>query len=352
MFNLYTPSRVLFGAGQLNNLHKLVMPGKKGVKKMSSLIMTFIIFMTLAACNSTDRNAPQTGETPQAENILIAYLSHTGNTRTVAGHIQSLTGGELFELRTVDPYPQNYNSHLRIASDELAADYRPELSTHVNEMDSYNVVFIGFPIWHGNTPMPIRTFLEAYDFSGKTLIPFSTSGSSGINQSMRAIRNIVPDSVVLDGLSITRATIGRSYELVEEWISRLGLNASETQTSTEENIMYIQVGDIIFEATLAKNSSAEALKELLSSGPITIDMSDYGNFEKVGSLSAKLPENNERITTEPGDLILYQGNAFVIYYAPNTWSLTRLGRINNVTQAELRQALGERNVTVTLSLPQ
>ena len=318
---------------------------------MPSLIMTFIIFLTFAACNSTDRNTPQTDETPQAENILIAYLSHTGNTRTVAEHIQSLTGGELFELRTVDPYPQNYNEHLRIASDELAADYRPELSSHVNEMDGYNVVFIGFPIWHGNTPMPIRTFLEAYDFSGKTIIPFSTSGSSGISQSMRAIRNLLPDTVVLDGLSITRTTLSQSYGLVEEWIGRLGLNISEIQNSTEGNIMYIQVGEILFEATLAENSSAEALKQLLSSGPITIDMRDYGNFEKVGTLGASLPENNERITTEPGDLILYQGNAFVIYYAPNTWSLTRLGRINNVTQAELRQTLGEGNVTVTLSLP-
>jgi hypothetical protein len=101
-------------------------------------------------------------------------------------------------------------------------------------------------------------------------------------------------------------------------------------------------------ATLAQNSSTEALKELLKAGPIAIQMRDYGNMEKVGGLGRSLPTNDERITTEPGDLILYQGNALVIYYAPNTWNFTRLGKINDVTQEELKKALGEGNVTVTL----
>jgi hypothetical protein len=106
-----------------------------------------------------------------------------------------------------------------------------------------------------------------------------------------------------------------------------------------------------FTAALVQNSSTESLKELLEVGPITIRMRDYGNMEKVGGLGKSLPTNDERITTAPGDLILYQGNAFVIYYAPNTWTFTRLGRINDVTQNELKTALGEGDVTVTFSLP-
>lgn len=90
--------------------------------------------------------------------------------------------------------------------------------------------------------------------------------------------------------------------------------------------------------------------EMLQNGPITIDMRDYGNMEKVGSLGTDLPRNDEQITTESGDLILYQGNAFVIYYAPNSWNFTRLGKINNVTQEELKEALGTGDVKVTLSL--
>ncbi len=81
-------------------------------------------------------------------------------------------------------------------------------------------------------------------------------------------------------------------------------------------------------------------------------MRDYGNMEKVGSLGRDLPTNNESITTEPGDIILYQGSALVIYYAPNTWNFTRLGKIDNITGEKLKQILGEGNVTITLSLPE
>jgi len=117
------------------------------------------------------------------------------------------------------------------------------------------------------------------------------------------------------------------------------------------NMMNITIGDKVLTATLADNSSAAALIDALSEGPIKVDMRDYGNMEKVGSLGRDFPRNDERITTEPGDIILFQGSALVIYYAPNTWSFTKLGKIDNVTQEELKDILGEGNVIVTLSLP-
>ena len=116
--------------------------------------------------------------------------------------------------------------------------------------------------------------------------------------------------------------------------------------------MNIQVGDTLLTATLAENSSVDALKDALAEGPITIDMRDYGSMEKVGALGIDLPRNDEQITTEAGDIILYQGNAFVIYYAPNSWNFTRLGKVDDVTADELRKILGDGSVTVTLSLPQ
>jgi hypothetical protein len=119
----------------------------------------------------------------------------------------------------------------------------------------------------------------------------------------------------------------------------------------EANRLNIKVGDHVLTATLVENSSADALKEALSEGPITVNMRDYGSMEKVGSLGMDLPRNDEQITTEAGDIILFQGSAFVIYYAPNSWNFTRLGKINNVTAEELREILGDGNVTVTLSLP-
>jgi hypothetical protein len=120
----------------------------------------------------------------------------------------------------------------------------------------------------------------------------------------------------------------------------------------EANSMNIQIGDNVLTATLVENSSVDALKEALSEGPITVNMRDYESMEKVGSLGMDLPRNDQQITTEAGDIILYQGSAFVIYYAPNSWNFTRLGKIDNVTAEELREILGDGNVTVTLSLPQ
>lgn len=116
-----------------------------------------------------------------------------------------------------------------------------------------------------------------------------------------------------------------------------------------EETMNITIGSTILTAELANNSSARALKEMLSDGPVTIDMKDYSNFEKVGDLGKSLPTNNTQVTTEAGDLILYQGHLFVIYYAPNSWNFTRLGKIQNVTASQLKRILGSGDVTVTLS---
>ena len=109
-------------------------------------------------------------------------------------------------------------------------------------------------------------------------------------------------------------------------------------------------GGKTFTATLEDNSSTQALKEQLVKGDIIVEMEDYASMEKVGSLGIRLPRNDRQTTTGPGDLILYQGHNFVIYYDTNSWNFTRLGKIDNATQAELKAALGKGDVRVTLSL--
>lgn len=125
---------------------------------------------------------------------------------------------------------------------------------------------------------------------------------------------------------------------------------TEDEENMETSVFYIKAGDTTFTANFADNTSADALRELLAEGSLTIEMSDYGDFEKVGSIGESLPQNNESITTEPGDIILYQGNSITIYYDTNTWNFTRLGKIADVTRDELLDALGSGDVTVTFSL--
>jgi len=124
----------------------------------------------------------------------------------------------------------------------------------------------------------------------------------------------------------------------------------DSNMNATDNQIVISVNGHTLTATLAQNSSGEALKKLLEDGPMTISMRDYGDMEKVGDIGTSLPTNDEQITTEAGDLILYMGSAFVIYYAPNSWNFTRLGKIDNITAQELKNILGDGSVEVTLSL--
>lgn len=124
--------------------------------------------------------------------------------------------------------------------------------------------------------------------------------------------------------------------------------SQDNSSSQEESVLKITVGDQELLATFADNSSAEAFRDLLAQGPVTISMDDYGGFEKVGSLGTTLTRNDTRITTQPGDVILYQGNQITIYYGTNTWNFTRLAKINDST--DLQAKLGSGTVQVTFSL--
>ena len=116
--------------------------------------------------------------------------------------------------------------------------------------------------------------------------------------------------------------------------------------------LYITIGDVTKSATLVDNSTTEALVTQLQKGDITYEAHDYGNFEKVGALGYTFPENNTQINTEPGDLILYQGNNLCIYYGTNSWNFTRIGKLDNMTQSDIKTWVnaGSGNVTVTLSI--
>lgn len=137
-----------------------------------------------------------------------------------------------------------------------------------------------------------------------------------------------------------------------EQLESVQVESSQTEQEEENNMtMNILIGDNVLTATLVQNSSTEALIEMLSESPVTIEMNDYASMEKVGPFPQSLPRNDERISTGAGDLILYQGNSFVIYYDTNSWNFTRLGKIDNVTQQELKDILGSGSVTAVLSLP-
>ena len=247
------------------------------MKKSLAFLLTLALCCTLTACGeqsaevssqptqpSADLQPQQTSDTPASDDmpvlsapvdgnadeshILIAYFTYgenaaladgvdastsasiqyrgdqlTGNTGLVAQMIADATGGELFSILTAEQYPDNYNDTLDVAQAEKGSSVRPGLTSHIENLDRYDTIFLGFPNWWGDMPMAVYSFLDEYDFSGKTIVPFVTSGGSGFSNTIRAIENAEPNATVLDGLSLRDNRSVQAESDVAEWLAQLGL---------------------------------------------------------------------------------------------------------------------------------
>ena len=149
--------------------------------------------------------------------VLVVYFSHTGTTRGVSEYLHEVVGGDLIEIEPVNPYPEGYSDALDPAKKEQQENARPEITNMIEHFDSYEVIYLGYPIWWGTTPMIINTLLETYDFSGKTVVPYATSGGTGIDKSIKDIRSEIPDADIKDGLLV------KSNDDIIPWLQELGL---------------------------------------------------------------------------------------------------------------------------------
>jgi flavodoxin len=164
---------------------------------------------------------PKAHTQQEAGKILVAYFSWGGNTRTIAEYIHRTVGGGLFEIKTADPYPKEYGPATKVAKQEQQANARPALAAKADGMDSYDVVFLGYPNWWGTIPMALFTFLESYSFSGKTIMPFCTHGGSALGRSVGDIKKLCPHSTVHDGLAIRDGNISHAQNDINTWLGRL-----------------------------------------------------------------------------------------------------------------------------------
>lgn len=155
--------------------------------------------------------------------ILIAYFSWSGNTEGIAEEIQRQTNGDFFEITMVNPYSSDYNAVLDEAQRDQKAQARPELATHVENMEQYDVIMLGYPNWWASIPMPVASFLEEYDFSGKTVIPFCSHGGGRFGQSLTAITKLIPEASMGEALSIHYSGGSDMPDDVSEWLSDNGI---------------------------------------------------------------------------------------------------------------------------------
>ena len=205
-------------------------------KRLISVLLASAMALALAACGQsgsstgTDDGADTstdegTGtDASGGSNILVAYFSWSGNTEEMATYIQEQTGGDLYEIQPVTPYPEDYNECGDVALEERDNNARTEIQELPADLSGCDTLFIGYPNWNADLPMPLYTFLEEYDLSGKTIIPFTTHGGSGFSRTIDTIAELEPDAQVEeDGLAISRNAVPDAEGEVTDWVSGLGI---------------------------------------------------------------------------------------------------------------------------------
>lgn len=219
------------------------------IKFVISCCMMTSLLLLFSFCSKSDEIEPGNSDNDITEtdddasgddkNILIAYFSRAnhvpegtdgvtgatnkaGNTQTVAYYIEQQIGGDIFEIIPERDYPVSHSDCSAIAQQEVKNNARPALASHVKDMEKYDIVFIGFPIWVYREPMSVLTFLEEYDFNGKTVIPFCTSMAVGIEQSMEDFKNTIPKANVKEGLRLGYTLSGNWKTEIDNWLNGLG----------------------------------------------------------------------------------------------------------------------------------
>lgn len=178
----------------------------------------------------TEAAAAESAQDTGAENtdadgssILVAYFSRSGNTEKIANMIAEDTGADLFQIEPAEAYPEDYNAVVDQAKEEQAAKARPELLHDVETFQNYDVIFLGYPNWWSDVPMIMNTFMEAHDFSGKTVVPFCTHGGGGYGNSLASVKEGTDGALVLDGFEVSGSRVDGAAADVQSWIDSLNL---------------------------------------------------------------------------------------------------------------------------------
>lgn len=327
---------------------------KKSAKSVLFIAVVILLIVALVACGTTPKADVPTGDDSSEdsgirknENLgesagnksIVIYFSRTNNTERIAEFIIEETGSDSYEISAKDPYSDediNYNnSNSRANREQNDPTARPEIGSETIDLSSYDVIYLGYPIWWGQAPKIMYTFVESYDLSGKTMVPFCTSASSGIGSSATNLAQSAQSANWLTGRRFTSSTAKNE---VTTWLVSIKAELPDNNTLT------LKIGGTEVPVTWEENASVNALKTIV---PLTIQMSIYGGFEQVGPIGQSITRNDVQMTTQAGDIVLYSGNQIVLFYGSNTWSYTKLGHVD-LSQSEMAELLGKGNVTIEI----
>ena len=257
--------------------------------------------------------------------ILVAYFSFTNSTKAIAESMADVLGADIYQITPTEAYTSDnsnyYDQNTRAYQEQYGpASARPAINTTLASTD-YDVILLGFPIWYGKLPRVVLTFLDNYDFSGKTVIPFCTSGSSGISTAQTELQSTYSSIKWKSGERLN----GYNENQLKTWLMGLGINNMPIK---------LTIGGADFTAELANNATAQAFNALL---PMTLNMTELNGNEKYKYLDTTLPTNAACPgTIHAGDILLYGNNCVVVFYKTfsTSYSYTRIGRITDPSLLE------------------
>ena len=244
------------------------------MKKIISLFMVLTMVLSLAACSTNqspsestpEESSLQTNEsTPTPSNTngknLVVYFSMPdnvddstvvidgetlGNTQYMAYVIQETVGADIFRIEPETPYPTDHDELVDLASEEQSNNARPAIKDTIENFDTYENIFIGYPNWWGDMPMILYSFFDEYDFSGKTIIPLNTHGGSGFSGTISTIKELEPNAEVLDGKSISRNDIQDAEQEIVDWVNSLDLKQAEEQPDSSAEAQQPTMGRFLY----------------------------------------------------------------------------------------------------------
>lgn len=306
---------------------------------MKKLLLYVLSIFTLCGCSS---NASQSSENtnpipidPGNNNVLVAYFSVTNNTKRIAGLAKEHLDSDIFEIVPSEPYTNediDYNSDCRANREQNNESCRPSIAYKLEDISKYDTIVLGYPIWWGQAPKILYTFVESYDLSNKTILPFCTSGSSSIGSSATNLAKSAPNAKWLEG---RRFASNASNEEVNNWLD---------QYFKKDETMKLEIDEKELNVDWLDNPSVKALNEIK---PLEIKMSLFGGFEQVGPIGQSIVSSDVQMTTSPGDIVLYSSDQIVVFFGTNSWRYTKLGHIN-LNQNELNELLNKESVTLKI----
>ncbi len=302
------------------------------------IFLLSIIGISLCGCESNGGNNGKETIDTGSGNVLVAYFSVTNNTKKLAQYAKSHLDSDIFDIVPEVAYTSediNYNDSNSRANKEQNDDQaRPKIKYKIEDISKYDTIVLGYPIWWGQAPKIMYTFVESYNLEGKTILPFCTSGSSPIGSSATNLAKSASKANWLEGMRFSAST---SEETFNNWLD---------QYIKEDVNMKLTIDNNELEVKWENNPSVKALNEIAKK-TLTINMHEYGGFEQTGQIGQSITRNDSSIDVVPGDIVLYQGNQISVFYNSSSYSYTRLGHINK-SKTELDSLLNKDSVTFVL----